>query len=409
MKKKLIFCAAAFAAIATVTSCSSDEPLLEAQQVLETEEPVVDPNDTGIPFTINATVENGQSTRAKDATSLTNFQLYAVNGTNNWISGTTFTKGDNWTGAWGDSGQPNWPTGTSTFYGISNNTATAPTITGTITSGSFTYTLPTDVNNGQEDLMAAKATGDATSGVNLSFKHILGAVTGLNFKLNCLLTGVADAEGTYLLIVKDIAFCNLVTKGTYAYETSKWSTEGLANNDAWESLEDKGTITALLSDQEFHYLVPDDTPETATTEGYTAANYTASWAVTLADNIYLLPQDNISAWDPGMATGIYFPNNPTDESEPGAYLKIKCVFAWADEDFESDGDDAYVQPYISNDEPDNYADFKTDEGAYIYVPFAATSIGANKGYKLNINLIKAFTIDGSGKVIPIIATADMNA
>ncbi|MBQ8711986.1 MAG: hypothetical protein IJ551_04080 [Prevotella sp.] len=425
MKKKLIFCAAAFAAIATVTSCSSDEPLLEAQQVLETEEPVVDPNDTGIPFTINATVDGDNTTRATDVTKnsgdnpLVYFQLYAVNGTNNWINGTTFNKDGNWTGSWGDSGQPNWPTGTSTFYGISNNTATAPTFTGTITSGSFTYELPGDVTDGQEDLLVATATGDATSGVSLSFKHALAAVTGLSFKLNTLLTGTNDAEGYYLLNVKEISFCNLITKGTFTYDATKangvgnWDTEALADNSAWEAVEDKEEVKATLTHATLKYLVPNDCPESVTIDedNYPSDDYTVIWPVTLTDNIYLLPQSNISPWEPGTPNGTVYPNSPLTDGEVGAYIRIKCVFAWTDEieDYDSQEETTWLMPLVGDNAPGDLSEFNEDAGADIYVPFSATSISFNKGYKLNINLLKSFIIDGSNRLVPIIQTASMDA
>lgn len=409
MNKRIYLAAALVAAMTAFTGCTSEEEL--AQVTPE------QPTTTGVPFTINATVEEASGTRATDVTSSTgsnpllNFQLYATDGTNTWIDGATFTRASK-SDAWGTTDSYNWAEGTSTFYGISNNSATAPTFTGTITNGSFTYAVPTDVDNGQEDLLVGKTTGDATSGASITFTHALGAVTALNVKLNCLLTGTQDAEGTYLFKATEIAFCNLITTGTYAYEDNVWSTQSLASTDAWEAVTTgKETITGTLPGTVNTYLVPSDTPETVTinNSSFPEANYTASWAINLANNIYLLPQSYISPWDPGTKSGNYYPNNPTDESEVGAYVRIKCVFAWADEDFANDGDDAWVQPYVSEDAPDTFGAFKTDAGAYIYVPFSAVSIDVNKGYTLNINLIKAYTIDGNNNVIPIIATASMDA
>lgn len=415
-KKMLMFCVALAAIATSFIGCTSEEDLTPLKDTTST--------DTGIPFTINASIENASGTRAVDVNKtsnpLVNFQLYAVNNTSNWIQGITFTKSGSWTGDWGKDEQPNWPNGTSTFYGISNNTETAPVFTGTITNGSFTYDLPTSVS-AQEDLLAGTTTGTAATGANISFKHILGAVTGLNFKLNALLSGTADGDQAYYLIVKEVSFCNLITKGTYVYETGMWDTQSLANDAAWEANDDKVDITIngagltgkstaadILQDLTFTFDVPDDCPETVPDDlsDYVQADYTANWSVNLANNIYLLPQSHIVKWAPGTPAGLVYPNDPTEQD--GAYLKIKCVFGLCEDLTEDITDDSFFVPNVSNNDPADISEAKEDDGDYIYVPFNAVEILPNNGYTLNINILKAYTISSQGLTL-VIPTAKMEA
>ena len=151
MKKKFLFLSALVAATTAFIGCSSDENLAEVPEVIE--EPAPEPEPQGTPLRV--VVGNG-TTRAdltKTTTAnLKNFTLYGMQPSNYWLTGATFTGGnDNWTSA----SNPTWPTqnkGVATsFYGFSDGvtdgvpTGVDPTITPS--EQKFTFTLGAGVES----------------------------------------------------------------------------------------------------------------------------------------------------------------------------------------------------------------------------------------------------------------------
>lgn len=212
--KNLLYLAAIAATTVGITSCSSDEDLNNAVK------------DSGVPFKVTATAP----TRATDLTSsnFTNFQLYAFEGTNEWIAGKQFTKTTSWAPANANETY-NWPNAgvTSNFYAVSENSASmssAFTVDDIANTQSFTYTVPTTVDD-QKDLLVASTTGKSTAAsVNLAFKHALAAAT-LTLKLTPTIPdyGQGDTHYRFVMKIKSISMCNIKTVGKYNFSNSTWS------------------------------------------------------------------------------------------------------------------------------------------------------------------------------------------
>ena len=154
MNKKLILFGAAFAALATFTGCSSDEPLADVQQPQLQESDSVEVVEQGTPMTVFLGSGSSRADLMKKVDALQSFKLWAVQQTNpdkvRWLDGAVF-KGNN-TDGWTATGAV-WPTTQKTtpskFYGyadFSDLTGTdVPGIDSESTIGansqSFTYTL----------------------------------------------------------------------------------------------------------------------------------------------------------------------------------------------------------------------------------------------------------------------------
>lgn len=223
--KNLLYIAAIAATAVGFTSCSSNEDLNDAVK------------DSGVPFKVTA---SAPTTRATDLTSsnFTNFQLYAFEGTNEWISGARFTKNPSWA-PFNVNETYNWPHAgvTSKFYAVSENgteMSSAFAVNDIANTQSFTYTVPTTVAN-QKDLLIASAEGMSTDAkVSLEFKHALAAA---NLKFTITPTYTAYTGTTYSTYrlhakIKSITFNNVYTSGTYSFA-----------NSAWNNLATKGSYT----------------------------------------------------------------------------------------------------------------------------------------------------------------------
>ena len=184
-------------------------------------EPVVSgPPESGKPFIVH--VVNPGETRGSALTTVSAFNMAGVQGGSTlWMDNYLFTNpGSGWTAA----GHEDlcWPggAGTHTFYATCDNTADAPTVTG----GSFVYTVPSDVSN-QKDLLVALAE-DQVDGtpVSLQFKHALSSV---KFKIGY------DREALYgekdlRIHVTRITLHHIATKGTFdfaGYATGPWTVD----------------------------------------------------------------------------------------------------------------------------------------------------------------------------------------
>lgn len=214
--KNLLYIAAIAATAVGFTSCSSNEDLNDAVK------------DSGVPFKVTA---SAPTTRATDLTSsnFTNFQLYAFEGSSEtpWINNVRFAKDASWTPA---SGTYTWPTkgATSTFYAVSENNSDG-TFSGSMGVGAktFTYTIPTNIAD-QKDLLVATTSGTSNdASVNLQFKHALAAAK-LTLSIDPSLTVINSDYATYRLYakIKSITFNNVNISGTYDIANNTWSNIG---------------------------------------------------------------------------------------------------------------------------------------------------------------------------------------
>lgn len=251
MKKlKFLTLAAIAAATAMVSSCS-DNDVLEGVK------------DTGIPFSVTASTNSGGS-RGSDITTLSNFQLWGFgNDQESHFDGDNFTPKAGSSTVFESSITPNWPnTDNCLFYGISNNTSTmaygvaagSPGINTTklnIRNGSFDYTIPTNVAD-QEDLLVAAAQGNSAQGVNMHFDHALTAAKlhlTMNPKYSKTYYETATTPYILLMKVQKIIIHNIKISGTYTFGTgttvgaSSWTA---AENGSWDT--DDGTVGDYVLD-----------------------------------------------------------------------------------------------------------------------------------------------------------------
>lgn len=213
--KNLLYLAAIAATAVGFTSCSSEEDLNNAAK------------DSGVPFKVTVSAP----TRATDVASanFTNFQLYAFEGTNEWISGGKFTKSTSWAPISG-TGPYIWPTAatTSNLYGVSENAASMSSafVDDIANLKSFTYTVPTTIAD-QKDLLVASTTGKSTDpNVALTFSHALAAAT-LKLTIDPTITNYVSYAGYRLRVeIISIKIHNVNTKGTYSFTTNSWSNIG---------------------------------------------------------------------------------------------------------------------------------------------------------------------------------------
>ncbi|WP_434503183.1 hypothetical protein [Prevotella sp.] len=216
--KNLLYIAAIAATAVGFTSCSSNEDLNDAVK------------DSGVPFKVTA---SAPTTRATDLTSsnFTNFQLYAFEGTDEWITGKQFTKSTSWSPA---SGTYKWPTAAtpSNFYGVSENAASMSSafVDDIANSKSFTYTVPTTIAD-QKDLLVASTTGKSNdTQVSLPFNHALASAT-LKITLDPSVTNYKSEDGGRLFIkIKSITIHNIEVSGIYSFTNSSWTLNGTHGN-----------------------------------------------------------------------------------------------------------------------------------------------------------------------------------
>lgn len=185
-------------------------------------EPVVSgPPESGKPFIVH--VANPGETRGSALTAVSAFNMAGVQGGSTlWMDNYLFSNpGSGWTAA----GHEDlcWPggAGTHTFYATCDNTADAPTVTG----GRFVYTVPSDVSN-QKDLLVALAE-DQVDGtpVSLIFKHALSSV---KFKIGYDASEELYGEKDLRIHVTRITLHHIATKGTFdfaGYATGPWTVD----------------------------------------------------------------------------------------------------------------------------------------------------------------------------------------
>ncbi|MBO7547736.1 MAG: fimbrillin family protein [Bacteroidales bacterium] len=185
-------------------------------------EPVVSgPPESGKPFIVH--VVNPGETRGSELTTVSAFNMAGVQGGSTlWMDNYLFTNpGSGWTAA----GHEDlcWPggAGTHTFYATCDNTDAAPAVTG----GRFVYTVPSDVSD-QKDLLVALAE-DQVDGtpVSLQFKHALSSV---KFKIGHDASEELYGEKDLRIHVTRITLYHIATKGTFdfaGYATGPWTVD----------------------------------------------------------------------------------------------------------------------------------------------------------------------------------------
>ena len=253
MNKKLILFGAAFAALATFTGCSSDEPLADVQQPQLQEPDSVEVVEQGTPMTVFLGSGSSRADLNKKVGDLQSFKLWAVQQTDpkaRWLDGAVF-KGNN-TDGWTATGAV-WPTTQKTtaskFYGyadFSDLTGTdvpgiAPTIG--VNGQSFTYTLGDGANSKlyytqfteaviQEYSEIDAATAETLQGLRDELNETVEAfnVVDKNTMPDLLVTadgaeGVEGNDGKFSLNLKH-ALSNLVIK-------AKFNTS--ASGDTWQA------------------------------------------------------------------------------------------------------------------------------------------------------------------------------
>lgn len=256
MKKlKFLTLAAIAAATAMVSSCS-DNDVLEGVK------------DTGIPFSVTASTNSGGS-RGSDITSLSNFQLWGFG-----LDQAKHFDGDNFTpkagspGVFESSVTPNWPnTNNCLFYAISDNTsdmaydveAGSPGVNSTkaeIRNGSFNYTIPTNVAD-QKDLLVAAATGNSNDGVHLKFDHALAVASELHLLLDPTKTAQdiayneSGAVYAYVVKIKKIIIHNIKTTGTYTFDGATKNGDNYVNGSWDTGLGTRGSCVIDFGDNPF--------------------------------------------------------------------------------------------------------------------------------------------------------------
>lgn len=373
MKKlKFLTLAAIAAATAMVSSCS-DNDVLEGVK------------DTGIPFSVTASTNSGGS-RGSDITTLSNFQLWGF-GTDqtSHFDGNNFTPKAGSSTVFESSITPNWPnTNNCLFYGISNNTSTmaygvtagSPGVNTTkadIRNGSFDYTIPTNVAD-QEDLLVAAAQGNSANGVNMHFDHALTAAK-LNLKMTPKLSeNYYKPTGTHYMFVmkiQKIIIHNIKISGTYTFGAgtsvgaSSWTA---AENGSWDT--DEGTVGDYVLDFTANPL-------------FYQVKYNETLNVPINidgnnSNIYFIPQ-TIDSWNIAANMTGADANNYQSPSATKSYVEILAYAAG----YEYENISTYLDEIIESLDTfkdlygEDFVVVKDDDGNY-YDDNAKTHMVVNK-------------------------------
>lgn len=228
-KAKFLIYAAVAATAAIVSSCSNEDVVEQTPQ-------------KGRPIVVEASVDG--DSRASVATSFTGFKLYGYDQANEgaqFLNGVGFANSGT---AWTSVGAANWPTGTGAcdFYAISVDGAAPTALPDNIditdlATGSFAYTVPTDVAD-QQDLLVAKqndvAYTDNAGKIKLGFKHALANVQ-LKLRFNYSEYSTKDdptgnIKAGYKYAIQYVTLHNVKTTGTYNASTGWDTSEGTLSN-----------------------------------------------------------------------------------------------------------------------------------------------------------------------------------
>ncbi len=175
--------------------------------------------DPGKPFVIHV-VNNGEGTRGTEISAVSSFNMVGVQGASNkWMDNFLFTNpGSGWVAA----GHEDlcWPGGTDThtFYATCDNTDDAPTIE----DGKFVYTVPADIGEQKDLLVALSENNEDGTPVSLLFKHALSSV---KFKIG-FDKEARGGENDLRFHITRITLHHIATKGTFDfanYATGPWT------------------------------------------------------------------------------------------------------------------------------------------------------------------------------------------
>ncbi len=175
--------------------------------------------DPGKPFVIHV-VNNGEGTRGTEISAVNSFNMVGVQGASNkWMDNFLFTNpGSGWVAAGHE--DLRWPGGTDThtFYATCDNTDDAPTIE----DGKFVYTVPADIGEQKDLLVALSENNEDGTPVSLLFKHALSSV---KFKIG-FDKEARGGENDLRFHITRITLHHIATKGTFDfanYATAPWT------------------------------------------------------------------------------------------------------------------------------------------------------------------------------------------
>lgn len=165
--------------------------------------------DPGEPFVVH--VVNNDGTRGEAISFISSFNMVGVQGASNkWMDNFLFTNPGS---GWIATGHEDlcWPGGTDThtFYATCDNTEDAPAIE----DGKFVYTVPTDISEQKDLLVALSEDNEAGSPVSLLFKHALSSV---KFKIGYDKEARGGENDLRIHVVR-ITLHHIATKGTFEF------------------------------------------------------------------------------------------------------------------------------------------------------------------------------------------------
>lgn len=174
--------------------------------------------DSGKPFVVHV-VNNGEGTRGAEISAVSSFKMVAVQGVSDkWMDNYLFTNpGSGWVAEGHE--ELCWPGGTDThtFYATCDNTDTAPAIT----DGKFVYSVPSDVSEQKDLLVALSENNEGGTPVSLLFKHALSSV---KFKIGYDKEARGGENDLHFHVIR-IKLYHIATKGTFDfvnYTTGPW-------------------------------------------------------------------------------------------------------------------------------------------------------------------------------------------
>ena len=165
--------------------------------------------DPGEPFVVH--VVNNDGTRGEAISFISSFNMVGVQGASNkWMDNFLFTNPGS---GWIATGHEDlcWPGGTDThtFYATCDNTEDAPAIE----DGKFVYTVPTDISEQKDLLVALSEDNEAGSPVSLLFKHALSSV---KFKIGYDKEARGGDNDLHIHVTR-ITLHHIATKGTFDF------------------------------------------------------------------------------------------------------------------------------------------------------------------------------------------------
>lgn len=410
--KKMILFGAALAALATFTSCSSDDALEDIQQ------PITEVVPQGKPLTVRV---NGETTRGVYASAITGFKMTALTNGNyatNWFEDGEFTK----TSAWDNNltaELKTWPIGQYDFFAVSEDGA-APTTstvsTSTLTNGkvSFEYTVPTALDE-QKDLLVATNIGASegeTGEVPLNFQHALSGIKLLarlafvdwngaiytNSGLDDVVDEFDNFHYGYYVEIDRVEIYGFKSKGTFTFSsTTSTNTTGASEAGSWSEQNTPAAIVLDYSANPLVYIVNAQAGITSNTEAAAYPHVDLLGGDNTTPKMTMVIPQTTTAW----TSGTYL----TDGSQ--SYIKLHMKMAYycppelalqLKQQYLDDGDNesaAYYQAiYEANGNMGGELGYKLIEGNYFY-PIPTKVFSANKTFTLRLLLNRLYKSNGT--------------